>query len=77
MWAKFKSSNAGNVSLMIAIVLAVCGVCIGAVIDGAKLMSAYGRSSSVADAAALAGASASESGNAERMAVVRADIEAI
>lgn len=76
MWVDFKTSNAGNVSLMIAIVLAVCGVCIGAAIDGAKLMSVYDRSSSVADAAALAGASASESGNAERMAVVRAYIEA-
>lgn len=72
MWVDFRSSDAGNVSLLFAIVLAVRGVCIGAALDGAKLMSVYDRSSSIADAAALARASASESDNAERMAVVRA-----
>lgn len=76
MWAKFKMSESGNISLMFAIVLTVCGVCLGAAVDGAKMMAVYDRSSSVADAAALAGATASEAGDAERRKIVMASIEA-
>lgn len=50
---------------MFSLVLLACGVCIGAALDTTKMIQVHQRTSSLADAAALAGASASEGGEIE------------
>ena len=73
---KFKDCESGNIAMMFALLIAMAGVCLAAALDGAKMISVKTQATAVADAAALAGASASENNYAEREAIVQAYIEA-
>lgn len=76
MWELFKKSETGNVAMMFAILVSLLCVGLGVAIDGNKLVSVNSRASAMADAAALAGAAASEQNPGERESIVKAYIAA-
>jgi len=76
MWNCYLKSEGGNVAMMFSAVVVTCGMFLGLAIDGTRMMSTKARAQSIADAAALAGAIASEADDGDRMEIVRAYLDA-